>query len=95
MIDHNEECESWIFSVSDNGPGIETKYHEKIFDIFETLNPRDEYESTGIGLSVIKKTVESAGGKIWVTSEIGKGSTFSFTVPKDLALTPETTPQEV
>ena len=78
-IDHGNH---WQFSVSDNGPGIEQKYHEKIFQIFQTLAPRDDRESTGVGLTLVKKNVEMCGGKVWVDSEIGKGSTFSFTLPK-------------
>ncbi len=72
----------WTFSVSDNGPGIEKEYFEKIFGVFQTLHPRDQYESTGIGLAVVKKIVEMAGGRVWVVSEVGKGCTFFFTVPK-------------
>ena len=71
----------WKFSVSDNGPGIEEKYFEKIFKIFQTLSPRDEFESTGIGLTVVKKIVEMYGGRIWLTSKVGEGTTFLFTLP--------------
>ncbi|MFA4859934.1 ATP-binding protein [Methanoregula sp.] len=71
----------WKFSVADNGPGIDSRHYEKIFQIFQTLQPRDHIESTGIGLSIVKKIVEMNGGKIWVESEVGKGSIFYFTVP--------------
>jgi two-component system sensor kinase FixL len=72
----------WQFQVMDNGPGIDAKYHEKIFQIFQTLGPRDQEESTGIGLAIVKQIVEFYGGKVWVESEVEKGSTFFFTLPK-------------
>jgi PAS domain S-box-containing protein len=71
----------WRFSVSDNGPGIEAKYFDRIFRLFQTLVSRDEFESTGVGLAVVKKIVEMYGGRIWVESEVGRGCTFSFTFP--------------
>jgi signal transduction histidine kinase len=71
----------WKFSIADNGPGIEEKYYEKIFKIFQTLSPRDEIESTGIGLPLIKKIIENYDGEIWVESTVGIGSTFFFTLP--------------
>ncbi|MBT4510959.1 MAG: HAMP domain-containing protein [Chloroflexi bacterium] len=74
----------WKFSVTDNGPGIEEKYYDKIFQIFQTLIPRDEVESTGIGLSIVKRIVEAHGGEVWVESVVGEGSTFFFTLPKVL-----------
>ncbi|MEP6992331.1 MAG: ATP-binding protein [bacterium] len=70
------------FDVTDNGPGIDPKFHERIWQIFQTLAPRDEIEGTGIGLSVVRKLVESRGGRVWLDSAPGKGSTFSFTWPQ-------------
>jgi PAS domain S-box-containing protein len=81
-INCDEEDSFWKFSVADNGPGIEQEQFERIFQIFQTLSPRDEFESTGVGLSVVKKIVELYGGNIWVESEMGKGSTFFFALPK-------------
>lgn len=78
-----EEDGFWNFSVSDNGPGIEEKYFDKIFQMFQTLTPRDEFESTGIGLTVVKKIIEMYGGRILVESEVGNGTTFFFTLPKE------------
>ncbi len=77
-----EENDFWKFSVSDNGPGIEEKYFERIFQIFQTLSVRDEVESTGIGLSLVKKIIGMYDGRIWVESKVGEGSTFFFTLPK-------------
>lgn len=77
-----DQGKSWRFSVSDNGPGIEQRHFERIFQLFQTLAPRDRIESTGVGLSLIKKIVEMYGGKIDVESVVGQGSTFSFTLPK-------------
>ncbi len=68
-------------SITDNGPGIAEEFHETIFEIFRTLNSRDSKESVGIGLSIVKKFVEEEGGKIWITSKLGEGTTFYFTWP--------------
>jgi PAS domain S-box-containing protein len=88
-----EEGETWKFSVSDNGPGIEQKHFERIFGIFQTLSASKETGGTGIGLPVAKKIVELYGGKIWVESELGKGSTFYFTFPKQQEATVVTEPK--
>jgi len=84
-----DEGSHWTFSVADNGPGIDPKYHEKIFWIFQTLESRDVRESAGIGLALVKKIVEFYNGKIWVESTPGKGSVFSFTLPKTSGLPDE------
>ena len=70
------------FSVADDGQGIEPQYHEKIFVIFQTLRPRDEVEGAGVGLSLVKKIVNTYGGQVSVQSTLGKGSTFTFTWPR-------------
>lgn len=70
------------FSIKDNGPGIDPKFHKKIFQMFQTLNPRDVYEGSGMGLAFVKKITEDVGGDIQVFSELGKGATFVFTWPQ-------------
>lgn len=69
------------FVVADNGPGIAPAYHERIFDIFQTLKSRDEVEGSGMGLAIVKKLVEGRGGKVWVQSAPGEGAAFHFTWP--------------
>lgn len=82
-IAFSDEDDHWKFSVSDNGPGIESRHFDKIFQLFQTLAPRDRIESTGVGLALVKKIVEMYGGRIWIESIPGKGSTFFFTLSKN------------
>jgi len=77
-----EEKDEWKFYISDNGPGIEKKYWEKIFKIFQTLGLEESEESTGIGLTIVKKIIDMYKGRIWLESKIKKGTTFYFTLPK-------------
>ena len=78
----------WRFYVRDNGPGIEQRHFERIFQLFQTLAARDKVESTGVGLALVKKIVEMYHGQIWLESAIGAGTTFWFTLPKAGAAAP-------
>jgi light-regulated signal transduction histidine kinase (bacteriophytochrome) len=71
----------WVFSVGDNGIGIAREYHDHVFGLFKRLHNTAEYAGTGIGLAICKRIVEQYHGRIWVESELGKGSTFRFTLP--------------
>ena len=83
-----EDGDFWRFSVSDNGPGIEEKYFDRLFRLFQTLASRDQFESTGVGLALVKKIVEMYGGRVWIESEVGRGSTFLFTFPRHRSAVP-------
>ena len=82
QIGYEDQGSVHCFYVKDNGPGIDEQFHEKIFAIFQTLQARDSIESTGVGLSIVKKIIEEKGGLVWVESVLGKGSKFIFTLPK-------------
>lgn len=81
-IQFSEDDDFFSFGVIDNGPGIDARFHAKVFEIFQTLQSRDKFESTGIGLTIVKKIIEEQGGEIWIESELGAGTAFRFTWPK-------------
>lgn len=77
-----DDGDFWRIAVADNGPGIDPRYHEQIFGLFQSLSPSEDINSTGVGLTLVKKIVELHGGSVWVDSTAGEGSTFYFTLPK-------------
>lgn len=81
-ISSSSDTDHYIISIKDEGMGIESQYYGRIFQIFQRLMPKEQYEGIGIGLAICKRIVERHNGEIWVESEPGKGSTFSFTIPK-------------
>ncbi|MGC1245045.1 MAG: PAS domain S-box protein [Spirulinaceae cyanobacterium] len=81
QIKAQQKENEWLISIADNGVGIKSRYTEQVFEIFQRLHSRSKYEGTGIGLAICKKIVERHGGKIWLKSEFGKGTTFYFTLP--------------
>lgn len=85
-----EQAEALQICVEDDGPGIAPQFHQRIFEMFQTLQPRDEREGSGIGLTIVKKLVEHVGGRIWLESSEGRGARFCFTWPKSLPTTEPT-----
>lgn len=78
--------EFYEFNVADNGPGIPRQFHDKVWEVFQTLHPRDKVEGAGLGLALVKKNVEGRGGRVWLESEEGNGATFYFLWPKHTEL---------
>ncbi len=84
QISVEQEDDHWVFSVKDNGIGIEERYFDRIFEPFKRLHAYHEFAGTGLGLAICRKVAESWGGELWLESQLGQGSTFYFTIPKNL-----------
>jgi PAS domain S-box-containing protein len=88
-VSASRRAREWLFSIKDNGIGLNMQYSDKIFEMFQRLHAREEYPGTGVGLAVAKKIIERHGGRIWVESKEGKGATFFFTIPiREIILPP-------
>lgn len=83
-IKFQENEEEYLFCIKDNGPGIDEKFHKKIFDMFQTLQSKDSFSSTGVGLTLVKRIISRVGGRIWVESSMGEGCRFFFEWPKKI-----------
>lgn len=86
VISAEERQDEYEFAIADSGPGIDEDNFERIFDIFQTLQNRKDSSSTGIGLAIVKKLIEVEGGRVWVDSKVGRGTTFRFTWPRYTSL---------
>jgi two-component system, chemotaxis family, sensor kinase Cph1 len=80
-ISARREVDEWVLAIEDNGIGIDSQYKDRIFVVFQRLHTRDHYPGNGIGLAICKKVVERHHGRIWFESELGRGSTFYFSLP--------------
>ena len=94
VIDWEDRGEEYLVKFSDNGPGIKERYLEKIFQVFEKLNPREDPEGIGIGLALCKRIIDEHGGEIWAESDLGEGTTFLFTLPAESPITENFPSQE-
>ena len=81
QVEASRQGDSWLFSVQDNGIGIASQYHPRIFQIFQRLHTQKQYSGTGIGLAICQRIVDRHGGSLWVESEPNRGSTFYFSIP--------------